>query len=41
MGPKCGLAQGEVPSPDTITEARQFSQKGTYHDQTLEDPKIS
>ena len=31
-GPKWDPAQGEVPRPDTITEAMEHSQKGTYHD---------
>jgi hypothetical protein len=33
--PKVGSrdpAQGEVPRPDTITEAMECSQKGIYHD---------
>ena len=25
-------AQGEIPRPDTITEAMEFSKKGIYHD---------
>jgi hypothetical protein len=24
--------QGEFPKPDTITEAMEYSQKGTYHE---------
>jgi hypothetical protein len=32
-------SQGEVPRPDTITKAMKCSQKGTYHDHTLEDTK--
>ena len=32
IGPKWDPAQGEVPRPDTITEAMEHSQKGTYHD---------
>ena len=31
-GPKWNPAQGEAPRPDTITEAMECSQKGTYHD---------
>ena len=37
-GPKWDPAQGEVPKPDTITEAMEHSQKGTYHDCPLKDP---
>jgi hypothetical protein len=31
-GPKWDPAQGEVPRPDTITEAMKRSQKEIYHD---------
>jgi hypothetical protein len=37
-GPKWDPAEGEVPRPDTVTEAMECSQKGTYHDCTLKDP---
>ena len=30
-GPKWDPAQGEVPKPDTITEAMEHSQKWTYN----------
>ena len=40
-GPKWDPAQGEVPRPDTITEAMEHSQKGTYHDCPLKDPTSS
>jgi hypothetical protein len=40
-GPKWGPAHGEVPRPDTITEASECSQKGTYHDCPPKDPTIS
>jgi hypothetical protein len=36
--PEWGPAQGVVPRPDTITEALEHSQKGTYYDCPLEDP---
>jgi hypothetical protein len=32
IGPKWDPAQGEVPRPDTITEAIEHSQKGIYQD---------
>jgi hypothetical protein len=41
IGPKWNPAQGEVPSPDTITEAMEHSQKGIYHDCHLKDPTSS
>ena len=31
-GPKREAAEVEVPRPDTISEAIEHSQKGTYHD---------
>jgi hypothetical protein len=34
-------AQGEVASPDTITESMEHSQKGTLPDHTPEDPTSS
>jgi hypothetical protein len=37
-GPKWDTAQGEVPRPDTITEAMEHSQKGTYCDCPMNDP---
>jgi hypothetical protein len=37
-GPRWDPAQGEVPRPDTITEAMEHSHKGTYHDCPLKDP---
>ena len=40
-GPKWDADQGEVPRPDTITEAMVCSQKGIYHDCPPEDPTIS
>jgi hypothetical protein len=40
-GPKWEGDQREVRRADTITEAMACSQKGTYHDHTLEDPKSS
>jgi hypothetical protein len=39
--PKWDPAQGEAPRPDTITEAMEDSQKGTYHDYPLKDPTKS
>jgi hypothetical protein len=36
-GPKWDSAQGEVPRPDTITEAMEGSQKGIYHNCLLKD----
>ena len=39
MGPKWGPAQGEAPWP--ITEAMEYTQKGTQHDCTSEDPTSS
>jgi hypothetical protein len=39
--PKWDPAQEEAPRPDTITEAMQHSQKGTYHDCPLKDPTSS
>jgi hypothetical protein len=35
---KWELAQGKVPMPDIITEAKECSQKGTYNDCPLKDP---
>ena len=40
-GPKWDIAQWEFARPDTITEAMECSQKGMYHDHTLEDPSSS
>jgi hypothetical protein len=40
-GPKCDPAQGEVPRPDTITEAMECSPNETYHDCPLEDSTSS
>jgi hypothetical protein len=40
-GPKWVPAQGEASRPDTITEAMQHSQKGTYDDCPLKDPTNS
>jgi hypothetical protein len=40
-GPNWDPAQGEVPRPDTVNEAMEHSQKGTYHDRTPEDPTSS
>jgi hypothetical protein len=37
-GPKWDPAQGEVPRPDTITEAMEHSQKETYYDCLPEHP---
>jgi hypothetical protein len=37
-GPKWNSAQGEVPRPDTVTEAMERSQKGIYHDYPPKDP---
>jgi hypothetical protein len=37
-GPKWVPAQGEVPRPNTITEAIEDSQKWIYHDCPLKDP---
>ena len=37
-GPKWYPAQGEVSRSDTITEAMESSQKGTYHDSPPKDP---
>jgi hypothetical protein len=31
-GPKWDPAQGELPSPGTITETLKYSQKWAYHD---------
>jgi hypothetical protein len=31
-GASSGPAQGEVPGPESITEAMECSQKGIYHD---------
>ena len=39
--PKLDQAQWEVPRPDTITEAMEHSQNGTYYDSIPEDPKRS
>jgi hypothetical protein len=36
--PKVDPAQGEVPRPDTITEAMKSSQKGIDHNYPLKDP---
>ena len=36
--PKWDLAQGEVPRPDTITEAKESSKKGISHDFPPKDP---
>jgi hypothetical protein len=40
-GPKWNPGQGEVLRPDTITEAMERSQKGTYHDCPPKDPRSS
>ena len=40
-GPKWDPDQGEGPRPDTITEAMESSQKGTYHDCPLKYPTSS
>jgi len=32
-------AQGEAPRPDSVIEAMECSQKGTYHDCPQKDPK--
>jgi hypothetical protein len=44
-GPATGLkwdpAQGEVPMPDTITEAMEHSQKGIHQDCPPKDPTSS
>jgi hypothetical protein len=40
-GPKWDPAQGEVPRPDTITEAMERSQKETYYDCPLKDSTSS
>ena len=40
-GPQWDPAQGEAPRSDTITEAIECSQKGTYHDCPLKDPTSS
>jgi hypothetical protein len=37
-GPKWDPAQGEVPRSDTITEAMERLQKGTYYHCPLKDP---
>jgi hypothetical protein len=37
--PKWDPVQREVPRPDTITDAMVHSQKVTYHDCPLKDPK--
>jgi hypothetical protein len=34
-GPKWYPAQREAPRPDNITEAKECSQKGTYHDSSI------
>jgi hypothetical protein len=39
--PKWDPAQGEVPRPDTITEAMEHSPKGIYHDCPPKDPTSS
>jgi hypothetical protein len=38
ISPEREPAQREVPRPDTITEAMECSQKGTYHDCPPKDP---
>jgi hypothetical protein len=40
-GPKWDPAQGEVPRPETITEAMELSEKGTEHECPPEDPTSS
>jgi hypothetical protein len=40
-GSNWDLGQGEVPRAGTITEAMEYSQKGTYHDCTLKDTTSS
>ena len=37
-GTKWDADRWEAPRSDIITEAMEHSQKGTYHDCTLEDP---
>jgi len=37
-GPKWDPARGETPRSDTITEAMEQSQKGTYHDCPPKEP---
>jgi hypothetical protein len=37
-GPKWHPAQGEIPRPDTITNAMECPGKGTKHDHTPADP---
>jgi hypothetical protein len=39
--PKMHTGQEEVSRPDTIMEAMEPSQKGTYHDCLLKDPTSS
>jgi hypothetical protein len=39
--PKRNPPQRMVPRPDTITEAMEHSQKGTYYDYTPEDQTSS
>ena len=39
--PKRDLAQGQVPRPDTITEAVEHSKRGTSNNCTPEDPRSS
>ena len=39
--PKWNSAQGVAPRPDTITEAKEHSQKGIYHDCPLKDPQAA
>jgi hypothetical protein len=40
-GPKWDPGQGEVPRPDTITEAIKNLQTGTYYDCPPKDPTNS
>ena len=40
-GPKWEPAQGEVPRPETVTEAMEHSHKGIYHDCHQKNPKNS
>jgi hypothetical protein len=41
IGPKWDAAQGEVPRPNTITEAMEHLQKESYHDYPSKCPKSS
>jgi hypothetical protein len=41
IGPKLDPVQGEVPRPDTISEAMEHTQKGIYHGCLPKDPTNS